>query len=382
MPKTTPGGARFRHRRWFLKSVAAGAAVAGTGPWVVRDAFSSSGEIALLMRSYYLPKIFLDRFEKHTGIKVKYTPFDSDSELLTKIKATKGLGFDLVSPALPSALLWEPLNILQPFDMKKAPVDSIEPALLNQCVEHWTWGSHVYHLPFLWSTEGLAWRTDKWPGVGHGNISYGDLWRPEVKGNIMGRPYSMMLGIGLYLDKTGKLPSNRLLDTFKNEATMRKIWGEIVKFAIARKPWVRQFWKDADSQVSGFMHNGVVLGQTWAGPSIRLKTQGKPITYVAPAEGALSWIDGLAMPAGAKNVPQIYEFLKFTYQASSGGLLASNTGYNPVSKGSDRFLTPATKKSFAEAYPTGALKNVWWMPPEPAWYVAAHAEFRDKFVTA
>ena len=368
-------------RRWLLKGLAATGAVAGIGPWVVRDARSSSGEIALLMRAYHLPKIFLDRFEKQTGIKVRFTSFGSDAELLAKVKATKGLGFDLVSPASPSAKHWEPLNLLQAFDMKKVPLDRVEPALLKVSTDNWMRGGDNYHLPYLWSTEALAWRTDKWTSK-NGDLSYGDLWRPEMKGNVMGSAGSMMIGIGLFLDATGKLPSKRLLDTYKNEATMRKIWSEILKFAVERKSWVRLFWKDADSQTSGFMHNSVVLGQTWAGPPIRLKTGGKPVTYMAPKEGALSWIDGLSIPAGAKNIPQIYEFLKFAYQPSSGGLLGTNTGYNPVSKGASQYLTPATKQSVADAFPKDALDKLWWIPPEPIWYAAALAEFRDKFVAA
>jgi spermidine/putrescine transport system substrate-binding protein len=113
-----------------------------------------------------------------------------------------------------------------------------------------------------------------------------------------------------------------------------------------------------------------------------LKTGGKPVTYMAPKEGALSWIDGLSIPAGAKNIPQIYEFLKFAYQPSSGGLLGTNTGYNPVSKGASQYLTPATKQSVADAFPKDALDKLWWIPPEPIWYAAALAEFRDKFVAA
>lgn len=379
-PDATLCAARRFNRRQLLRLAAAGAVV-GAGPWLVRDAFSSSGEIALLMRSDYLPKSFVIRFEKRTGIKVTHTPYGSDAELVSKVTATKGRGFDLISPPSLSALRWKPLNLLQPFDMKRVSVSRIEPRMLKSSTDHWTWNGGVYHLPYLWGTEGLAWRTDKWKRA-YGDLSYGDLWLPEMKGSVMGRPSSMMVGIGLYLDATGALPSNRMLDTYKNEAAMRSIWGEITKFAVAHKPWIRQFWKDADSQVSGFLQNSVILGQTWAGPVLRLKTQGKPVTYMAPKEGALSWVDGLAMPVGALNIAQVYEFLKYVYLPGAGGLLASRTGYNAVGKGASRYLTAAAKKNFKEAYPDGAIDNLWWWPPAPAWHLAARSEFRDKFVTA
>src|SRR3546814_573133 len=116
--------------------------------------------------------------------------------------------------------------------------------------------------------------------------SYGDLWTPEMKGKVMGRPHSMMAGIGLYLDASGQIPSNRMLDAYKDEENMRRIWEGITKFAIEHKPWIKQFWNDADGQINGFMQNDVVLGQTWDGPPLRLKKEGKPVTFMAPQEGA------------------------------------------------------------------------------------------------
>ena len=46
-----------------------------------------------------------------------------------------------------------------------------------------------------------------------------------------------------------------------------------IKEAIARKPWIKQFWDSADNTKSGYMSNGVVIGQNWDGPAISLKKQ-------------------------------------------------------------------------------------------------------------
>src|SRR3546814_11792269 len=84
-----------------------------------------------------------------------------------------------------------------------------------------------------------------------------------------------------------------MLDAYKDEENMRRIWEEITKFAVEHKPWIKQFWNDADAQINGFMQNDVVLGQTWDGPPLRLKKEGKPVTFMAPQEGAFAWLDGL-----------------------------------------------------------------------------------------
>ena len=121
------------------------------------------------------------------------------------------------------------------------------------------------------------------------------------------------------MDGTGKLPSNRMLDAFKDEDELKKIYDEILPFAIAHKPWIKQFWDCADNTKSGFMTNGVVIGQTWDGPAISLKKAGKPISYQAPKEGAIGWVDGFSLVKGAKNIDQAYEWLKYIAHARGLG---------------------------------------------------------------
>jgi spermidine/putrescine transport system substrate-binding protein len=369
-------------RRTVLKSAAAAGAIAAVGPFVIdSEARAASGELKILIWTGYVPQSVRDKFEADTGVSIKVTNYGSNEELLNKMKATKGRGFDIISPTLNRKPQWEPLGLLQPWDMNKVPTDKVVGSLMKASSEEWTWGDGNHHLPYVWGTEAMSWRTDLWSRE-YKDLSYGDLWLPEMKGKVQGRPHSMMAGIGLYLDRIGELPSNRLLDAYQDEDNMRRIWNEITKFAVEHKPWIKQFWNDHNTQKSGFMQNGVVIGQTWDGPAIELKKEGKPVTYMAPQEGAFAWLDGLSLPIGAKNMDAVYEFLKVCFTPDVGGMLGNDTGYNPVSIGADEHLNEASKKVFQEAYPDDALDRLWWWPPEPVWYAAARAEFRDKFVAA
>ena len=369
-------------RRTVLKGAAAAGAFAALGPYVLtEEAKAASGELKVLIWSGYVPQDIRDKFEADTGVTIKVTNYGSNEELLNKLKATKGRGFDVISPTLNRKPQWEPLGLLQPWDMNRVPTDKIEAAMVKASTDEWTWDGGIHHLPYIWGTEAMSWRTDLWQ-QDYANLSYGDLWLPEMKGKAQGRPHSLMAGIGLYLDRSGQLPSNRMLDAYKDEDNMRRIWGEITKFAVEHKPWIKQFWNDHNTQKSGFMQNGVVIGQTWDGPAMELKKEGKPVTYMAPQEGAFAWLDGLSIPIGAKNLDAVYEFLKVSFTPEVGGQLGNLTGYNPVAVGAGAHLDEASNKAFQEAYPEDALDNLWWWPPEPVWYAAARAEFRDKFVAA
>ncbi len=374
--------ARRFSRRTMLKHTAALGVIGAAGPWLVKDAFSSSGELNVFTWSDYMPDAHIVAFTEKTGITVNFTGYGSNEDLLAKIQATKGRGFDLISPTVDRVNQWKPLALLQPFDMNRVPSKNIVPSLLKGSADIWTWDGGQYHLPWTWGTEMLAWRTDKWTRD-YKDLSYGDLWLDELKGKVMGRAHSLMSGIGLYLDRIGELPSNRLHDAYKDEAGMRRIWEGITKFAIDHKPHLKQFWNDADAQINGFMQNDVVLGQCWDGPPARLKKEGKPINMQAPQEGAFTWLDGVAIPAGAQNLDQAYEFLNYMYEPEVGGKWANATGYNVVSVGADAYLDEASKKLFQETYPEDTMNSrLWWWPPAEAWYPEIRNEYVDKFVAA
>lgn len=366
-------------RRTLLKTAAATGAVAAAGPWLVEDAFSSSGEVNVICWTGYLPDVFLKDFEKSTGIKANVSPLGSNEELINKMKASKGRGFDIITPTLNRKGQWVDLKLTQPWDLKKiGNLGNVESSFVKAS-SAWTWGGGQHHLPHIWGTEAMSWRTDKY-STEYGKLSLGDLWIPEMKGKVQGRPHSTMAGIGRYLAEIGKLPPFE--NAYKDEASMRKIWDGITTFAVEHKPWIKAFWNDHNTQKTNFMQNGVVIGQTWDGPAIELMKDGKPVQYMAPKEGAFAWLDGLCMPTGAKNKEQAHAFVNAIYTAAAGAQMAKNSGYNATVKGVADLLDAKSKAAFNSSYPGDALAKLWWWPDEPTWYATIRAEYRDKFVAA
>ena len=163
---------------------------------------------------------------------------------------------------------------------------------------------------------------------------------------------------------------------------MKKLYDVILKEAIAKKPWIKQFWDSADNTKSGFTSNGVVIGQTWDGPAISLKKAGQPISFMAPKEGAIGWIDGFALTKAAKNVPQAYEFLKYIHSKEGSAAVAEGSGYNPGNKDATPLLSEKARAIFNEAYPGTALERMWWRPVEPTWFADLRTQYAEKFKAA
>src|SRR5689334_5397972 len=228
---TVAAAQKFSRRLMLQRSLAAGALAAG--PWYVKDAFSSSGQLNILNWDDELPNPVIPDFTKKTGIAVNKTPFSQNEEQINKLQATGGEGFDLCQPTRDRAPQFKDIGVLAPFDMNKLPTNSaLLPSMMEASTSLWTWDGGLYHLPHCWGSEALSWRTDKWQPKDPLQLSFGDLWGDEVKGHVQGRPHSMLLGIGLWMDGSGKLPTNRMLDAFKDPDTFRKIYDVILPFAI------------------------------------------------------------------------------------------------------------------------------------------------------
>ena len=369
-------------RRNLMKSAVAIGAVGLAGPLLTRNALSSSGELNLLMWSDEFPGDVIPNFEKASGIKVNQTPFSQNEEQINKLQATGGEGFDLCQPTRDRAPQFKDLAVLAPFDMAKLKnIGNVLPSMLEGSSSVWTWEDGLYHLPHCWGTEAIAFRTDKYTGD-LSQLSFGSLWDEPVKGHVLGRPHSLLLGIGLWMDGNGKLPSNRMLDAFKSEDDMKKIYDQILPVALEKKAWIKQFWDSADNTKSGLLENDCTIGQTWDGPVLSLKKDGKPVSYMAPKEGAITWLDGIAMLKAAKNKDQIYEFLNYLQTPEVSAMVADGSGYNPIVTGADAKTSDSFRKNFQEAYPGDALKNLWQRPPEPSWFAELRTQYADKLKAA
>jgi len=388
MTKTTDStrqtllAAKAFSRRSVLKAGLAGAGIVFAGPALVRNAFSSSGELNLLMWSDEFPDPVIPNFEKATGIKVNLTPFSQNEEQINKLQATGGEGFDLCQPTQNRAPQYKDLAVLAPFDTNRLKnTGNVIPSMMDGASALWKWEDGMYYMPHCWGSEAISYRTDLWTPK-DGTPSFGDMWSEEVKGHVQGRPHSYLLSIGLWWDATGKQPSNRMLDAYKDEESFKRLWDPILAFAIERKAWVKQFWDSSDNTKSGLMENDVWLGLTWDGPPLSLKKEGKPVNYTAPKEGAIAWVDGLSLTKAAKNVDQVYEFVNYLHTAEVSAAVAEGSGYNPVVTGADALLSDVAKKNFQEAFPGDALKNLWPWPAEPTWYAEIRSQYADKFKAA
>ena len=380
---TATSASRSVTRRQFIQYVAAGALATAAPAFISRDVLASTGQLNLYSWSDYVYPEMIESFQKATGIKVNLATYGSNDEVLNRLRASRGQGFDMAMPSITYTPAWVEQELLQPLDESKINVSGVIPSMWESSK---TLGGvqngRRYTVPFNWGTEALCLNTEVIRPV-YGEMGYGSLWMPQNKGRVTIRAHSGMLGMGLYLDSIGEVPSNRMRDTYVDEGRMREVYGKILDFAVKHKSWIVQFWSNAQETEAAFMQNDAVIGQTWDGPAMRMRSESKgKYTYLAPKEGAMTWMDSIGIPSAAANLDSAYAWINWYYQPTHAAIHVRLSGYNSCTQGAAELAGTEYAANFAAAYPGNAIDNLWWYPPEPTWFIATRNEFRDRFLSA
>ena len=112
--------------------------------------------LRLLTWGSYAPDELIQKFEaEYPDIKVEVT-FSNNEEMIAKLRATGGAGFDLAQPShdrIYAAQL--EYDIYKPLDLSKIDTDVMEAKLLDGVKENTTIEGEVYAVPHQWGTSGL-----------------------------------------------------------------------------------------------------------------------------------------------------------------------------------------------------------------------------------
>ena len=369
-------------RRAFLQGAASAAGFSLAAPYISHSyAQGSSGAVNIFAWAGYINDEMLSAFENATGIKASFTPYGTNDELLNQLRANNGAGFDIIWPTVDRVPNYVEFGLVQPIDESKVDVDKCLPSAWSNSENL---GAVIdgkrYQVPTDWGTEAIAFDKDQAP-LEYGTASYGDIWKPEMAGKATVRAHSALVGLGLWLEAEGKLPMP-MVEAFKSEENMTAIYDVIIEEAIARKANIAQFWNNENEAQGAFRVNGCAIGQTWDSTAAALSREGLPIGFIAPKEGALTWMEGVAIPSGAENVEQAYAFINWFLTPEAGAMYTNATSINSTAVGAADLISDDAKAFFAAAYPGDALDKLWWWPIQESWFVAKRNEYQDRFLSA
>jgi spermidine/putrescine transport system substrate-binding protein len=311
--------------------------------------------LRLLTWGGYAPKEVVEQFTKETGIKVEVT-LSNNEEMISKLRATAGAGFDLVQPSQDRiAGPQTEFNIYKPMDLSKLKSELFIPSMLDATQKNTTVAGKVYGVPHIWGTDGLVVNTKTSKAT-----DYADLCAAENAGKVsmrLKRPTLIAMAFA-----SGKDPF-KLYNDPKAYTVLMDDMGK--KLAECKKN-VKFYWDGKDQLLAGIRSGELTTAMMWDTGGWELNKANPDIKFVAPKSGALGWVDTFALPAKGRNDEAAYAWINFNMRPEVAAKVASAAGNFTASKGADQLADAMLKKQFADSFPDAALKNIKWYPPVPA----------------
>ena len=314
-------------------------AMAGLLATTVMAAVPAQAEtLRLLTWGSYAPDELVKKFEaENPDITVEVT-FSNNEEMIAKLRATGGAGFDLAQPSHDRIYaVQQEYNIYKPLDLSKINTSAMQAKLLDGVKANTTIDGEVYAVPHQWGTSGLMANTSMAPDV----KAWGDLCDPQYKGKTSMRLKRTIL-LGMAFDM-GEDPFAAYADLDKYQTILDKVADKL----ISCKDNLKAYWKGGDDLSAMMMSGEIVAPETWDSTAYKLYGENKDIVFVPPKTGALAWIDTFAIPRKGEADDAAYKWINFVLEPENVKIMSASTAIAAVNGGKD--LLPDDKKAAVNA---------------------------------
>lgn len=333
---------------------------------------ATAKDFKLLTWKGYAPDALIEKFEKEFGHNVKVT-YSNNEEMIAKLRATRGAGFDLAQPSQDRiASVQAKFKIYQEMDYSKIKEAQFIPSMLDAVKKNTAVKGKSHAVPFCWGTSGLVVNTKKAPAV----KGFADLFDPKYKGRVsyrVKRPTLIATAFAL-----GKNPFELYSDAKAYKALMDEVEAKL----IAGKGVVKNYWANGDALLESMRSGEVWVAMAWDNGGFKLHTENPDIDFVAPATGALGWIDTYAIPAKADNVQAAYDWINFMMRPENAAYFTNTEKYPTAAVNVSDKLDKAIAADMARCFPQAAIDNIKWYPPVPAKLEAIEGKALDRVKAA
>jgi spermidine/putrescine transport system substrate-binding protein len=282
----------------------------------------------------YMPKDIAEKFKAATGLDLEVSVHATNEEIMGKVTASGGEGYDVLFVSSPFAEALNKLGLLAPIDAAKIPsLKNLYPEAIQ--LKHDP--GNTFSVPYTWGTTGICYRSDL---VKKAPESWNDLLKPadDVKGK------QTMLATDRWLMSAAFLANGMSVNT-ADQASLDKARDALVE---AKKTLLAY---DDTTFYSKLVSGEAVQVQAWDGWCNYGIAENDKIKYVVPREGSDLWVDTMVITKAAKNPEGAAKFIDFLLSADNGKWVVENIMYkSPNKAGMD-----ALDKAMFEKYPNMAI---------------------------
>lgn len=251
----------------------------------------------------------LERFEKHSGIKVNVITFDSNEAMAAKLKLSGGFDVVLSSSYFIKRLFSE--DLISPLNANKIPNLALTPSFfLKEASEN----QMLINIPYVWGVTGIFFNKN----FNESPIdSWNQLWQKKFENKL------------LILDDAREVFSMALMTLGFNPNDDNLVHINLAYEKLKELlPNIKLFGTNAIQ--ASMIDEDVNQGMAWNGDAYKAKLENPHIQFVFPKEGFVIWIDCFALLKKSKQEKEAYQFINFMISDLSSQEAAKYTGYTPT----------------------------------------------------
>ena len=260
--------------------------------------------------SEFLPQSVVEQFEKEYNVKVNYSTFSSNEEMLAKLMGGN-VPYDLVVTSDYAIEIMTKQKLVQPIDKNNiSNLANIDENVLDLAFDP----KNTYSLPYMWGGNNIVIDKTK---ITKKITSFDDLWDSQFKNSmvILDDPRVM---IGLALQKNGYSINS------KNPKELQKAKEDLIKLM----PNVKAF--DSESPKTLLINGEASIGYVWGTEAYLAKLENPNLEVVLTKEGVIPQYDNFVIPKKAKNKKLAEEFINFIYKPEISAQVSEEFPYaNP-----------------------------------------------------
>jgi putrescine transport system substrate-binding protein len=286
--------------------------------------------------SDYIADDTINRFETETGIKVRYDVYDNNETLETKLLAGHS-GYDLVVPSASPFLAREiQAGVFQKLDKAKlANYGNLDPQILAAAAN--ADPGNQYGVPYLWGTTGIGYNPAKVKAALGPKVALDSLKLIFDPANakklaacglsLLDTPQEVFPAALAYL---GRDPLSR------DQQDLEKAADAV----LAIRPAIRKF--HSSQYINDLANGDLCVAFGYSGDMIQARNRaseaknGVEIAYSIPKEGAMIWIDTMAIPKDAPHPDNALRFIDFILRPEIIAAISNTVAYaNPNTLATD-----------------------------------------------
>ncbi len=296
-----------------------------------------AGELNIYTWAEYVPQDIIDRFEEETGIRVNYTNFEANEEMLAKLETSGGGEYDIVIASDYIIKIAADEGLVMEIDKEKVPnYTNIDPIFQDFFYDP----ENTLTVPYGPGIPLLVYD----PSVVTCDITgYESLWDPSLQDSVALMDSERVV-MGMALKTMGQSFNTEDLDV------IRAAGDKLMELA----PNVRVL---SQNQTQDFLLSGEVgAAFLFTSQVVLALNQDPDLKVVYPEEGLGFGVDAAFIPSQAPNSDNAHAFLNFILDGEVGAEVSQQTYYLCPNKASYEYLPEEFQKSLvisADDIPNG-----------------------------